>query len=1136
MGSKETVDASVQALPERILAALAIKPAQKATELAAQLGVERREVNRCLSHSLVGKVRQDSGYRWRLHKDAVAEAAGVDGTAAKATEIGRLCGYFLECIGQDSDVGVSVFAASHYGDPDYAELPALPMVGSDWDWCSAPGVARVLSKVKADRANLKGWLGYPVRLREHRTAKWRGFFVEPVMLWPIELPENPGDSYRLGDELPIPNFAVLRSVAMGDASAVVEEAARLDEDLGLNSPIEDRPETDEVIDRLVSIRPDWDWHEVIDPETCSKGVSLAEIGHSGIYNRAVILPGKRSPYTQGLESELKNLGDIDESRIQQTALGRWLSGSLDVPSGPDDQPLIEVLPMNAEQRAAVKSALSAQHTVVTGPPGTGKSQVVTNILVNAAWRGMKVLFASKNNKAVDVVEARVNGLGNRPVLIRLGSKEYQAKLANYLTAMLSGHVSQDDQGRYQEGLARHHQLADKFAELELVQQKTLDARNQVDRLEAAVESFRNLLSPERFNALDEVELDLGLTKLHEFSTALDAIDPATHGLFGRFILSVFRARRVTALRDANTRLASLVDHLGQPNLDLPDRPAGVPEIRAWAIDLYGRIDAARKVVEYQKALEVLRASSAFEEIARQRHDLTNHVADNSISLWRDWVQLVPSRLTTEQRKDIADYAALLQIMLGQDSAMINSNVRSRARTLQAKVSALFSCWAVTSLSARGKIPFDPGHFDLVVIDEASQCDIASALPLLFRAKRAVIIGDPMQLRHISAVTRQKDADLLNKYGLVDGRATWMYSVNSLYDVAAGVASAAHIINLRDHHRSHANIIEFSNRTFYEGRLRVATRYAELKRPRGQETGVVWQDVKGKTVRPSGSGAQNLVEAKAVIEALNDLLVARRYQGTVGVVTPFRAQAQLIQTLVSQHPAVADVANRTALLVDTVHRFQGDERDVIFFSPVVSDGVPASALAFLRGNGNLFNVAITRARGLLHVIGDRSAAATSGVDYLEKFAVYVGQIGAKSKLDTGQGFEAGGPEFPSVSRPERVSDWERILYGALYAAGVRPIPQFSVEQYDLDFAVIVGEQRLNIEVDGERYHRSWTGELCLRDQLRNQRLIELGWEVKRFWVYEVRDRLPEVVQQVVTWVDKARQHGVVGLNHFVKICK
>jgi very-short-patch-repair endonuclease len=93
-----------------------------------------------------------------------------------------------------------------------------------------------------------------------------------------------------------------------------------------------------------------------------------------------------------------------------------------------------------------------------------------------------------------------------------------------------------------------------------------------------------------------------------------------------------------------------------------------------------------------------------------------------------------------------------------------------------------------------------------------------------------------------------------------------------------------------------------------------------------------------------------------------------------------------------------------------------------------------------------------------------------------------------------------------------------------AVNDRPIPQFSVEQYDLDFAIVVGDARLNVEVDGERYHRSWTGELCLRDQLRNQRLIELGWEVKRFWVYEIRDRLPECVNAVRQWVARAEQEA------------
>ena len=78
------------------------------------------------------------------------------------------------------------------------------------------------------------------------------------------------------------------------------------------------------------------------------------------------------------------------------------------------------------------------------------------------------------------------------------------------------------------------------------------------------------------------------------------------------------------------------------------------------------------------------------------------------------------------------------------------------------------------------------------------------------------------------------------------------------------------------------------------------------------------------------------------------------------------------------------------------------------------------------------------------------------------------------------------------------------------------PQFAEEKFFLDFALFAEGKRLNIEVDGERYHRDWNGELLRRDQLRNMRLIELGWDVMRFWVYQLRDDMPECVQRVQTW--------------------
>lgn len=141
--------------------------------------------------------------------------------------------------------------------------------------------------------------------------------------------------------------------------------------------------------------------------------------------------------------------------------------------------------------------------------------------------------------------------------------------------------------------------------------------------------------------------------------------------------------------------------------------------------------------------------------------------------------------------------------------------------------------------------------------------------------------------------------------------------------------------------------------------------------------------------------------------------------------------------------------------------------------------------------------------------------------LEQFVDYVDGLGA-SGMKTEAGPATVSREYPAVTNPERVSDWERFLYRAMVAADLKPIPQFSVEQYDLDFALIEGDRKLAIEVDGERYHRSWTGELCLRDQLRNQRLIELGWDVQRFWVYEVRDEPDRCVSRLKDWVSRTKQ--------------
>jgi len=337
----------------------------------------------------------------------------------------------------------------------------------------------------------------------------------------------------------------------------------------------------------------------------------------------------------------------------------------------------------------------------------------------------------------------------------------------------------------------------------------------------------------------------------------------------------------------------------------------------------------------------------------------------------------------------------------------------------------------------------------------------------------------------------------------------------LFDLARCFCRHEDIVNLLDHHRSHRDIIAFSNRHFYRGGLRVATDYDTLKRPQTSGPAVRWVDVRGKVVRPPRGGALNVTEAEAVVAEVRKLIVEQEYDGTVGVVTPFRAHANRIRTLVHQDHQLSGQLAALQFVVDTVHGFQGDERDVVFFSPVVSLGVGESTLRFLRSHGNLFNVAITRARSELVVVGDRQAALDSGVSYLAGFAEYSQGLASHEALIPAP--EELGPEYPVVAHPELVSDWERIFYKAMYTAGLRPVPQYQEAPYTLDFALFHGERKLDIEVDGENYHRNWDGELCRRDQIRSRRLSDSGWDIMRFWVYELRDDFESSVGRVRAWM-------------------
>jgi len=100
-----------------------------------------------------------------------------------------------------------------------------------------------------------------------------------------------------------------------------------------------------------------------------------------------------------------------------------------------------------------------------------------------------------------------------------------------------------------------------------------------------------------------------------------------------------------------------------------------------------------------------------------------------------------------------------------------------------------------------------------------------------------------------------------------------------------------------------------------------------------------------------------------------------------------------------------------------------------------------------------------------------------------------------------------------------TDQETTLYEALLKVDLEPIRQEPAGPYFIDLAIQVGDRRLAIEVDGKKYHQDWDGEYLRRDMMKNHRLVELGWDVMRFWNYQVEDYLEECVERIQKWSEE-----------------
>ena len=270
------------------------------------------------------------------------------------------------------------------------------------------------------------------------------------------------------------------------------------------------------------------------------------------------------------------------------------------------------------------------------------------------------------------------------------------------------------------------------------------------------------------------------------------------------------------------------------------------------------------------------------------------------------------------------------------------------------------------MSAKAAFPLKDELFDMVVIDEASQCDIASAIPLILRTKQLVVIGDPLQLKHISMVNDYEET-FIKEHLLVSNCAFLQYNRKSLWDYSKDLLALAASPNnvpimIDRHYRCHPHIIGYSNETFYTRmlgtQLQICTTDTQFNL---QPKGIIWIDVKGEQ-KASNINVNNAEVLKS-IEIATQLATTHK-NISIGIVTPFRNQAEQLN---------AKIPNqfRDRIVADTVYKFQGDEKDVIIYSLVVTDNSPSTKINWIDNSvPNLVNVAVTRARNTLYVVGNK----------------------------------------------------------------------------------------------------------------------------------------------------------------------
>ncbi len=647
------------------------------------------------------------------------------------------------------------------------------------------------------------------------------------------------------------------------------------------------------------------------------------------------------------------------------------------------------LPLNAAQREVVRRARSEAAVAVSGPPGTGKSHAVVAAALDVVDRGGPVLIAAQSSHAVDALcELLRRYPGAAPVVF--GDAERREAIVTELRQGLRAGV---EERRLDEDAEAVAAAAGRAA----VVRAGIAAALDLERRAADLPRWEPLLPGLRVDAPGAFEPGFDVARARKLA--------GRRGWWARWWL---RRRMGAAAAVPLERLSAALE-------------AAAAEQAAALLAATGGTDLGPVWPTLLDAQEQLAAA-----VGRAMRDRSAGAG----------------RLDRGARRSAVALGAALQAG------------RNRRRELLAGLDGYglvraLPLWVGTVTDVEDLLPPTPGLFDLVILDEAAHIDQIRAAPVLARARRAMVVGDPRQLRFVSFVADVDVATTLERHGLgpvadrLDVRRT------SAFDVAAG---AVPVTWLGAHYRSAPHLIEFSARRFYRDRLSLVTRH-----PRNERADLI------EVVRVAGAVTDGVNQAE--VDAVVDVVRALAGKGTtdIGVITPFRSQVDALEAALLAAFPVEEI-ERLGLRTGTVHGFQGSEADVVVVSLGLVDGDGAARHRFA-ADPNLFNVMVTRARRQMVVVTSLTSADGLVGEYLA--------------------YASGGP----VPRTDlsTVDGWAGALGAELGKAGVPVRAGYPVGEWWVDLCAGTGDGAVGlicaVHPDGVAAHIE-----------RQETLLRAGWRL------------------------------------------